>query len=69
MNEMNGDYSDDAKRGMWTRLKHILRDVLEIGKKSIDDVIEENIQEDREFLEEIRSRKHAARQRDATQET
>ena len=66
---MNGDYSDDAKRGMWTRLKHILRDVLEIGKKSIDDVIEENIQEDREFLEEIRSRKHAARQRDATQET
>ena len=66
---MNGDYSDDDKRGMWTRLKHILRDVLEIGKKSIDEVIEENIQEDREFLDEIQSRKHAARQRNATQET
>ena len=69
MTDINGDIGSDAKRGLWTRLKHILRDVLEIGKQSLDDVIEENIQEDREFLEEIRSRKHAARQRDATQET
>lgn len=57
---------------MWRRLKGILHDVLEIGKLSLDDVIEENIREDREFLEEVqalRLRKHAARQRDATQET
>ena len=57
---------------MWRRLKDILREVLELGKQSLDDVIEDNIREDREFLEEVaalRSRKHAARQRDATQET
>lgn len=57
---------------MWRRLKGILHDVLEIGKQSMDDVIEENIRDDREFLEEVqalRLRKHAARHRDANQET
>ena len=68
---INGDVSPDEKRGMWHRLKGILRDVLEIGKQSLDDVIEDNIREDREFLDEVnalRLRKHATRQRDATQE-
>ena len=69
MADINGDFPQEDKRSMWHRLKDILRDVLEIGKQSIDDVIEENIQEDREFLEEIRLRKHAARQQSATQET
>lgn len=72
MDGINGDFPHEEKRSMWHRLKNILREVLELGKQSLDDVIEDNIREDREFLDEVnalRSRKDASRQRNATQET
>ena len=48
---MNGDYTVEEKRGMWKRLKHVLKDALELTIDIADEMrkdAEEWEREDRE---------------------
>lgn len=59
---MNGEYSVEDKRGMWKRLKHVLKDALELTIDIADEMRKDAEEWEREDREHERLQTPAAGQ-------
>jgi len=65
--------NEEQNQPLREQFKQLIQAFFAAAVETMDEVIEQNIAEDRQFLEEVQqevqSRKHAARQRQANQQT